>query len=192
MFVFIKKIINLHKKAAMKSIYKLFAFILFVFFTSCSSDGDETIDTSKLVGTWNLTSVQSNDGIISLTVEGVTIEGSVTISSKDEDATITIAENPNTFSGQGSFTQVSTISLLGNSATEESVVSDLFGSGTWSINNNVITVDSDSQVIESALVFKIKTLTTTTLVIEQQINEMLNLNNQDFNLEATITYSFSK
>jgi len=164
-------------------LYKLlFASALFLFI-SCNSDEDGTpgeVNTSELVGTWNLTSLTSN-GEVTTTVQGISATVDFENTSSNEMFSCVFTENPNQVNCSGSYTSTATVSVAGqNISTEEVDVPNTTSTTTWEIENETdlifgesfyeieesIDVDVAENLVFSEESTTITTLTETTLVFE--------------------------
>jgi len=173
---------------------KILSILCFIFaLTACTSDDGSPVDTgassNDLVGVWNLTE-ESQDGIGKVTIEGITLNGTITSTSKNLDATLTITENPNTITAAGSYTEVITASFATISRTEEVLVNldNELNEGAWSLNNGVLTLLGGSETLDVDII----ELTATTLKIEIPIQRDVILEGNDVAIDTTIKMTFSK
>ena len=143
----------------MKKLLLLFLASSFVF-TSCNSDdGDEPImiDESLIPGLWNVTAMEVSDGKSITTFDGTSITANYSSFGKDFDFQVNFIDStdPKTFTSEGGYTAVVTVSAFGQSQTQEETVSDFFGAGTWSVENNKLlmtnTVDGQTVVQEGEI-----------------------------------------
>lgn len=126
----------------MKTTIKLFLFVLSISIFSSCSDSSNSVDVTAddLVGVWNLTDI-NGEGTSTTTINGQSITADVTTTGRDYDFTTEITTNPNTISGTGSYVAISTSTFLGQTVTEEQLLTSISGldSGTWSLDGNIIT-----------------------------------------------------
>ncbi|RZS92241.1 lipocalin family protein [Aquimarina brevivitae] len=179
----------------MKNINYFVLLLLIVTSFGCSSDDDGTltVDESLIPGTWEVTSVVSNDGRFSGTVENIPITGSFTAEGKNYTAVITFVEGTgeaaNTYTSTGGFSLDITVQI----PTQDPVVveedfPDYLGSGTWSVEgNNLITVTLDQQTN-----FTITNLTTDTMALAVSLDEEVVVDNTTFTLDGTLEITLSK
>ncbi len=177
----------------MKSIKFLSALCFVFFMTACTNDDESPIDTgasaNDLVGVWNLTE-ESQDGIGKVTIEGITLNGTITSTSKNIDASLTITENPNTITATGGYTEVITASFATLNRTEEIRV-DLdneLNQGAWSLNSGVLTLLGGSETLDVNII----ELSSTTLKIEIPIQRDVILEGNEVAIDTTIKMTFSK
>ncbi len=177
----------------MKILKILSILLVVVSLTGCTSDDGSPIDTNAsandLVGVWTLTE-ESQDGVAKVTIEGVTLNGTITSTSKNLDATLTITENPNTITAAGSYTEVITASFATLNRTEEVLV-DLdneLNQGAWSLSNGVLTLLGGSETLDVNII----ELTSTTLRIEIPIERDVVLEGTDVAIDTTIKMTFTK
>ncbi len=173
---------------------KIVSILCFIFLTTaCTSDDESPIDTgaaaNDLVGVWQLTE-ESQDGVGKVTLEGVTINGTITSTSKNLDATLTITENPNTITAAGSYTEVITASFATLSRTEEVEVNldNELNQGAWSLNNGVLTLLGGAETLEVNII----QLTSTMLRIEIPIERDVIIEGTDVSIDTTIKMTFTK
>ena len=128
----------------MKTTIKLFLFVLSVSIFSSCSDSSTSVDVTAadLVGVWNLVDI-NGEGTSTTTINGQSITADVTTTGRDYNFITEFTSNPNTVTGTGSYIAVSTSTFLGQTVTEEQLLSSISGldSGTWSLSGNVITTE---------------------------------------------------
>ena len=178
----------------MKNLKKFIALFSIILFISCNNSEDSTpIDTTAqeddLVGTWSLTEI-TQDGTATATVQGVPVETNYTSFGKNIDAQIVFTQNPNNFTASGGFTSVVTVTLLGQSTTEEFpiVIDGVLNQGTWEVNQGVITVtqNSDSQA------FNITELTDTRLKLEIELKQDVPIQGNTFSTKSVAKLTLIK
>lgn len=144
----------------MKSI---FAICLFAFSTimivSCNKDDDSV---ENLAGAWRMTDIHSDDGVT--VANGIT--STVTYHGTEYNTITTFTENPNEFTSTGSYTFEITTTTLGFPFTQEVTVDAFAGTGTWSIENDVLTQDFGGTIQE----FEILELTETTMRLKEDVD----------------------
>jgi len=173
----------------MKNTKFLFVLLLSLVIFSCSSDDDSTQNGNATIeGEWELTSMEM-EGNYEYTMEGVPFPILFEYDgyAKDLNSQTIFETNPNTVSSTGTLTLVLTISMMGDSITEEMPVdfSEYVSSGTWEIDGDQMTVvDTDGNIST----YKIEQLTSTTLILK--MNETFY--SQGFPMEIEGLLSFSK
>jgi len=140
--------------------------------TSCSSDDSQEVDLSvDITGAWDLVKQETRNGKISVTVEGEQVEASFSVDGKDFNYQQFFGSNPNTVTGEGSYTQVSTVSFFGQSETEEQIITDNgeFNGSTWQINGSNFIINNEET---GEVIFKITELTETTFRLEANLADV--------------------
>ena len=164
-----------------------------LFFISCTDDESTPIDTNAqendLVGTWSLTEI-TQDGTATSTVQGVPVETNYTSFGKNIDAQIAFSQNPNNFTASGGFTSVVTVTLLGQSTSQEFpiVIDGVLNQGTWEVNQGIITVtqNNDSQSLN------ITQLTDTQLKLEIELKQDVVIQGTTFSTKSTAKLTLVK
>lgn len=127
--------------------------LLLITFVSCSKDDDggSNIDPNvSLAGPWEFVDLNTDKGKMKITSEGTSIEASFKITGKDYDYQAVFTEEPNYVTSAGSFIMVLTVSILGETNTEEQLIED-YGdendglTGAWSIEGNKLVVTNDDE-----------------------------------------------
>lgn len=120
----------------------LFIFFISIIFTSCSKEEakENQITNNNLVGNWKVTNVTSENGKISGSVAGVPLNIGFSATGKDYSMVITFSDNPKKITNTGSFTLVSTITILTKTEKIEQKISNIPAiNGNWNIENNILT-----------------------------------------------------
>ncbi len=163
----------------------------------CTNDeGEEKIvDVAEISGAWNLTMVDSDEGVARFSSGELTAETLLSVSSKDENTTLIIGKDPNTVESNGGFTMIYTLKQ-GNQVvnTFEQVVENLYyDAGSWEFSETsgiVFIPAEDSLGLE--LAFEIVELTDKSLILKQLINEPLLISGYEVEAEASVFYHFAK
>lgn len=173
----------------------LFITILALFVSCTGSDDTIIVDTnaspSDLAGTWNLIE-ESQEGKISTTFNNIPVNGDITSVGKDLDTQLVFTEGPNNFTASGSYTDVISFSIVGQSLAEQEVtipISDFISQGTWSLSQGILTMIQNSVQQD----VRITELTSTSLKIEIDIEDE-QVDYQDFSgtVDTTIKMNFTK
>ena len=154
-------------------ILKNFVLILFVLtMVGCSSEDNSpsepaNVEAQMLVGTWKATEI-TQEGTAS--TPGIPVDGSISAFGKDIDATIIFNENPASFSASGGYTNVISVSIVGQAYMDEIAISisDFLNQGTWTVANGMITLSQGGQQ-QTVIVTQI---TASTLKLEFDIIEL--------------------
>ena len=165
------------------------------FLTACESNDnlDINITNADLIGTWNATA-QTLEFATSATVQGVTITSNSSGYGKDFDFIYTFSENPNIVSTNGSYTSVTTItsSIPGQSDIDQEIELnsiDGFDSGTWSLDNNTITISDPSGQSSAAEVVE---FTGSKLKLKITLDESQNINGISADISGEIFLTLEK
>ena len=156
----------------MRSYLIIFSFITLLL-NGCSSDNTENIDVSvsNLLGTWDLVEMTTQNGTATITEDGNSITVDFSLETSNENLQINFNEDPDTVTSQGSFTQITTVSILGQSETEETTIQGDFLEGDWELVNNRIIISSTEDALDDFMPsFEIMEITETTLVLRQSLD----------------------
>jgi len=154
--------------------------LTFLFFSCATDDNDEIIDPVNLAGIWNLTSLETQNGQAIITDGGITISADFSISTSNEGLQITFSEDPNVVSSEGSFTQTTMVTVIGQTETEETIVDDVFLDGNWQLNGDNLTITSgDAMLDEFNPSFEIVRLTETELELRQNLDQEVSFEEND-------------
>ncbi|NAS29771.1 hypothetical protein GTQ40_02200 [Flavobacteriaceae bacterium R38] len=166
----------------------------FFLLLSCSTDdGDLNVDPANLTGTWNLVNMTTQNGQAIVTEDGVTISVDFSLETSNENLRIMISENPNVISSEGSFTQRTTITAIGQTETEESVIEGVFLDGAWELNgDNLIITSGDDMLEEFSPSFEITRLTDTELEIRQNLNQNITLEGTNVQASGILIINFNR
>ena len=177
-------------------ILKYSLLILFFVFTGCATDdGELNIDTANLLGDWNLVDINSENGEATITEDGVTITVDFELSSENEDLQITFDESPNVVSSEGSFTQVTTISTLGQTEVEETLIEGVFLDGNWILEGDQLTINSENEFnddFDFVPTFEITRLSDTILEIRQDLNQQLTFSDNNLETNGILILTFQR
>lgn len=131
------------------------AFVLLTL-AACSKDEPETIsvNTSDLVGTWNLVSLECNDGTTVSEAFGVKSTATFITTGKDYNAKATFSSNPNKYLSQGTYTSITKTTTSGQTETEETPFEDFAFTGTWKVEGNKLIVSNTGEPDQIAEITK--------------------------------------
>jgi hypothetical protein len=162
--------------------------IIIVLSISCSTDEPQlgvfsgVVNKSDLEGIWNVTDFYTNNGKISTKIEGINVNADFDSQGSNFQSQATFSQNPNSIASQGQFTNMTTISYLTFSQSQETTQPmDL--AGTWSINNNIISITSSSITTDYTIV----DFTGSSIKLKYDIDENLELIN-GFTGQGTATF----
>lgn len=120
-------------------------------FISCEENESTSVTTTStdLAGTWNITALAVEDAFLSITEAGEEFSVNANITGKDYNATATFTESPNKLNLSGSLTLVATLSIDGQTESEELPIDDLQNDETisWSLTDNLITLTDITEEI---------------------------------------------
>lgn len=142
---------------------------LTVLITSCSSDNSPNVDTTiDITGNWDLVKQETRNGKITVTVEGEEVEVGFSIDGKNFNYQQFFGTDPNIVTGEGNYTQVTTISFLGQTETNEQQITDNgeFRGSTWEISGSNFIISNEET---GDIVFSIKELTENTFRLEANL-----------------------
>ncbi|MEO0571365.1 MAG: lipocalin family protein [Bacteroidota bacterium] len=133
---------------------KIFKFLVVVvtvvLFVSCSEDEGtmNPVDQDSLIGTWRLSSLNS-DTEFSTEFEGIPFSGDLQSVGENLNYTVTFTENQ--YSSQGSYDIVTTGNVNGIPLDEDTTtVTDIAESGTYSFENDMLTIDGELYELDLA------------------------------------------
>ena len=158
-------------------------------FTSCSKDDDGVDATdSQIIGAWNLTALNVNDGRVEIITDGQSIVSELEITGKDFDATVTFAEDPKTVTSEGTFNATVTTTTMGQTETEEQEGDDFFDNKAWSLNGSVLTIGTG----EEEQSFTITRLTDSRMDLRYVLDETETILGFTYSSKLTYTVTLSK
>ncbi|WP_116772446.1 hypothetical protein [Maribacter litoralis] len=175
----------------MKKIF--FSTLLSVFalaFTSCSNDEDAVTNASEaeIVGTWNLTALETKDGRSDTNFDGTSIPTTFTAVGKDFDTVVTFSENPNIVTSEGSYTTVVTTTVMGETSTDEETGEDFFESDEWRLDGSTLYFGSGEEEVG----FTITELTDSKMSLRYEIDETVDFFGATTSVSATYNMTLSK
>lgn len=172
--------------------------ILFLFlasttlFVSCNNDDSPSIEINQslISGNWALTALSIENGKTttetpeqSISVNFTTVGKDFTLETNFQDAT-----DPYTYTSTGGYTAVTTQTVLGQTTTQEQIISDFLGSGEWRVEENKLITKTDG--IEQ--VSEIITLDEETMTLKVEINEVLEVSGISIITTGTLITSMTR
>ncbi len=145
------------------------------FFASCEKDSSEPetpevmVEQSSLVGTWDVTGYEVEDGKSTTEAAGQSITQEYTSYGKDYDMTVDFNENPQTAVSNGSYISVLTYSLLGQKYTQEVPTFSLFEESEWQLEGSDIVFTANGKETRA----KVTEMSETKLIMLMDYNEVL-------------------
>lgn len=138
-------------------------------FFSCSDENDSVLDITEagIVGDWNLTGFNLKDGETSITLNGVTSISTFEAVGKDYDLELSFGLNPKTFTAEGSYNLVFTITTMGETTTQEQEGEDIFDASEWRLAGNTLLFGSG----DDETGFVITSLSDTEMILESELND---------------------
>ncbi len=173
----------------MKLAFKILVLLLVIQFTSgCKKD--EVNSPVKMVGTWKMTDLNTDDGESSYYDDFFedTISYTYMFHAKNFNTTTTFTENPNEFTSDGSYTLVLTTNFFGVMNTTETTVQAFAGTGTWSIQGNTFTQNFGGSTSE----FEILSLSDNELKLKEELNVLVDDQGTTVHNVATVYSTFEK
>lgn len=152
----------------MKKLNVLWIGIFLFSLVACSSDDDNVVDDSQLIGEWKLT-----EGHIegSSSMEGLEFDISGELIEIDENNKLIFTEDQ-TFTGEGGFTMEVVISMMGTETdVQEYEVDEFFGSGTYVYSG--ATLELYNEDTDTAIVYNIEQLTESTLKLSASTSDIM-------------------
>jgi len=133
--------------------------IISVFLISCTKNDNEQIapfdgevKASDIVGTWTVTEFYTDNGSVDTKVAGVNVTANFKSKGKDfKNAKVIFSQNPDVVVSSGTFTNVTTVSYLAFSETEEKTESVLIA-GNWSLKNNIVSIGANTTFLDYTIV----------------------------------------
>ena len=175
------------KKVFLLSLIGVFALV----FTSCSDDdsvGVSNASESQIIGTWNLTALETRDGRSDTNFDGTSIPTTFTAVGKDFDTVVIFSEEPQTVTSEGSYTTVTTTTVMGETSTEEETGEDFFESNEWRLDGSILYFGSGEEEIG----FTITELTDSQMSLRYELDETVDFLGFETSISATYNMTLSK
>jgi len=175
------------KKIFLLSLIGVFALV----FTSCSNDEDavSNANESEIIGTWNLTALETKDGKSDTDFDGNSIETTFSSVGKEFDTIVTFSEDPQNVTSEGSYTTILTTTFMGESQSEEIEGDDFFQSDKWRLDGSTLYfVSADGEEIG----LTITELTDSKMNLKYDLNDTVEVFGGTTTVSATYTMTLSK
>jgi len=168
-------------------------FLLFavtVILSSCSKDNNEEINATEasLIGTWNLTALETNDGRAVTIIEGESVVSDFTAVGKDFDSVIVFSENPQIVTSEGSYTTVLTTTVMGQTTTQEEPGENFFESDEWRLDGNLLYFRTGEEEIALTII----ALSDSEITLRYTIDETIDALGTTISVKATYNMTLSK
>lgn len=147
---------------------------------SCVDKGEEEINSNIIVGEWNLTAVDY-EGTTTSQFGDIEFTGTGT----DLNMTVTFSTDPNEVLSEGDFTLEMEMTFAGQTETVSQPNQGFVGSGTWSVDGNVLSITTQGITQEAEIV----ELTTESLIVSAGLDQDLG---QGSSASVSIKYEFEK
>ena len=159
-------------------------------FTSCSNDEDAVSNTSEedIIGVWNLTALEANDGRSETTIEGTVIPANFKAVGKDFQTVVTFSEDPQTVVSEGSYTTVLSTTIGGENQTQEQEGEDFFESEKWRLDGSTLYFGSGDEEVG----FTIVELNDSKISLRYELNETVESFFGTSTVSATYNMTLSK
>ncbi|SNR73282.1 hypothetical protein SAMN04488009_3486 [Maribacter sedimenticola] len=173
---------------------KIFVLTLLVTFTlinlSCSNDEGETLNASEseITGTWNLTALETKDGRSDTNLDGTSIPTTFTAVGKDFNTVVTFSKDPNIVTSEGSYTTVTTTTVMGETSTEEETGEDFFESDAWRLDGSTLYFGTGDEEVG----FTITELTDNKMSLRYTIDETVDFFGATTSVSATYNMTLTK
>jgi len=164
----------------------------FILFTACSKDDNDdpvALNATTLSGVWEMTEIETTNGKTTVVSLGQTNTIDFTSVGKDFETVLTLNEEGNTFTSQGSYTAVLTTTSAGGSNTEESAAS-FPSEGSWALDEQTNTLTFT--INDVAFPYEVTSLTANEMTWRQEVNDTFELNDISTTVSATYTYGFRR
>ncbi len=177
--------------------------ITIALFISCEENESTSAVTTTsvdLVGTWNITALAVEDASLSITEAGEEFSISANITGKDYNATAIFAESPNRLNLFGSLTLAITLSIDGQTESEELPIDDLQNDETisWNLTDNLITLTDTTgeisisfEIVESSE-NRIQLQVLLSELTDEALEEILQEEGVDMNISGKIKITLEK
>ena len=151
-----------------------------VMLMACSSDDDggSSDISAELAGTWRITSLVYN-GDSTIDFQGTSTSSTFAGEAINIDAIIVLTENPNEFTGSGSYDVVLTSETDGQSTTQTVPIDDFDSEGTWSRSGNILSTNGSLVSVSSPADILGDMMTSGDSTIEELTDTTLRLSNSD-------------
>jgi len=138
---------------------KLVILITSILFFSCTTNDDSipgvfsgTVTSDDIEGEWTVTEFYTKNGEVKTKVKGANVTAKFkSVGENFSNAKAKFSQNPNKAISTGTFTNVTTLTYLTFSDTQDSQESVKL-TGDWSINNNIVTITSDGVSINYTII----------------------------------------
>ncbi len=185
------------RKTQILIIMKKLSLVLFLMtglFASCEKETNEPdpldngLDTTELLGTWNVVGYEVADGLSITEAEGQRITQQYTSYGKDYDMTFAFNMDPQTAVSNGSYTVVLITTLLGQEYTQEAPAYSLFESTAWEIRDgDIIFITEEKEILA-----KVMEQTENKIVMTMDYNESLEANGGKITTEGKLTITLER
>lgn len=164
----------------------VFALVL----ASCSKDEDGVTNAteSSIIGTWNLTAVETNNGKATTNFDGASIPTTFSAVGKDFDTVINFGEAPKVVTSEGSYTTVVTTTIMGETSTEEEAGEDFFETDTWRLEGSTLYFGSGTAEVG----FTITELNDSRMALRYRIDETVEIFGATTSVSATYNMTLTK
>lgn len=162
--------------------------VLSVIFLSCSKEDENLIDTTLLIGDWNVTAVKYT-GTSTTSALGVKYTTKFTGTGMDMDFMVSFNENPNSFVSSGTYSVELVAEAMGDTYTQIVQVPNFTIPGSWNIvNGNKLRIESAGEVQESI----INKLTTSQMIMTNHDKRTTTQNGMEVISDISIVFTFEK
>ena len=174
------------KKILLSTLLSAFTLV----FLSCSNDEDAVTNASEsqIMGTWNLTALETKDGRSDTNFDGTSIPTIFTAVGKDFDTVVTFSENPNIVTSEGSYTTVITTTVMWETSTEEETGEDFFESDEWRLDGSTLYFGTGDEEVG----FTITELTDGKMSLRYEVDETVDFFGATTSVSATYNMTLTK
>jgi hypothetical protein len=159
-------------------------------FSSCSKDevGVSNASEASILGSWNLTALETTDGQSNTNFDGTSIPTTFKAIGKDFNTIVNFSKDPQIVTSEGSYTTVLTTTVMGETTTEEQDGEDFFESDEWRLDGAILYFGS----AEEEVGFTITELTDTKMALRYKIDETVDFFGVVTTVSATYNMSLTK
>lgn len=156
-------------------------------FFSCVTEEPQPTTESRLVGEWEVTSLEYS-GTTVTEYEGFSYSIDYTGLGSNIVASYTFSENPNNFSGSGTYDTILTITSEGESYEQTFEGLGFAYSGSWSVDRDKVTLTSNNESSSATIV----SLTDTELELKMNEEQTQTIEGTTVTIEVEMLLKLSK
>ncbi|MEL6926627.1 MAG: hypothetical protein AAFO94_21485 [Bacteroidota bacterium] len=174
----------------MRKLLQITAAALLLITVACTKEGNNvevSYSKDEVKGSWELTSVYSEDGKYVTTSSSNEVEADYEVSAKDLNWDLTFNED-DSFASEGDFTLVMETTTNGNTSEQTLEIPGWGRTGSWSVSGKILTVTVNSEVTT----FEITELSDTKMKVMEAVDETSELPGTTIKTTVNVYYTFDK